>query len=148
MQVEAGFRSNQALPDFTLELFLDTGVEVRIACRQRVGRKVFLPLDFQLPGASGKTIADQIKSDPDLKDTVLVLLTSVAFRGDAKKYSEAGFAAYLVKPVKQADLMEALAILWATSKSGKTMRLLTRHTLKEHGKVEIRQKFKRFQYAV
>jgi PAS domain S-box-containing protein len=69
-------------------------------------------VDYQMPDMNGEMLARVIKSDPALRQTVLVMLTSSAQRGDAQRMMAAGFAAYLVKPVRQSQLMNALATAW------------------------------------
>ena len=75
-------------------------------------------LDYQMPGMDGKELGRRIKADPKLRDTVLLMLTSVGQRGDAKEYSEIGLAAYLTKPVHQSQLMDVLATVCAPHSKG------------------------------
>ena len=42
-------------------------------------------IDMQMPEMDGETLGQKIKQDPDLKNTILVLLTSMRKRGDAKR---------------------------------------------------------------
>jgi CheY-like chemotaxis protein len=65
-------------------------------------------LDMQMPEMDGETVGKKIKQDPDLKNTILVLMTSMGRRGDAKRLEEIGFAAYLTKPVKQSQFYDCL----------------------------------------
>ena len=58
-------------------------------------------LDMQMPDMDGTDVARAIKADETLKDTRLVLLTSLGQRGDARQMEEIGFAAYLMKPARQ-----------------------------------------------
>ncbi|MGQ9836761.1 MAG: response regulator [Cyanobacteriota bacterium] len=67
-------------------------------------------LDMQMPEVDGETLGRWIKGDPQLADTQLVMMTSVAFGEISRRILEAGFAAYLIKPVKQTRLREALAL--------------------------------------
>ncbi len=97
-------------------------------------------LDYQLPGLDGEMLARAIKGDPNLRSTVLVLLTSMGMRGDGKRFLEQGFSAYLVKPVRHDDLMQAIATAWTGRKQEGMSRLITRHTLKEDA---VRTKRKR-----
>jgi len=101
-------------------------------------------LDYQMPDMDGDTLARTIKGDPVIRGTQLVLLTSVAQRGDARRMERAGFAAYLVKPLRQAELMEILRIVWGARLSGSRSHIVTRHTLAEglqsqSGAVAVRQ---------
>ena len=89
-------------------------------------------IDMQLPGIHGLELAKAIKADPVLAPTKLVLLTSQGQRGDAKAAHEAGYAAYLSKPVHALQLHECLTTLLKQS-AGKTAQpeLVTRHSLAE-----------------
>ena len=66
---------------------------------------------MQMPEMSGETLGCKIKDDPLIKDTLLVMTTSVGQRGDAERLKEAGFAAFLTKPVKKAVLFDCLRIV-------------------------------------
>ena len=57
-------------------------------------------LDMQMPDMDGETLGRTIKDDKILSDTILMIMyTSIASRGDAARMSEAGFSAFLTKPV-------------------------------------------------
>ncbi|MCI0330904.1 MAG: response regulator [candidate division Zixibacteria bacterium] len=89
-------------------------------------------IDFQMPEENGEELAKKIKSHPALEPTFLVLLTSVGTRGDALRAKQAGFAAYLHKPVKQSQLLEAISAVLSRSKGReKEQPLITRHWLEE-----------------
>jgi two-component system, sensor histidine kinase and response regulator len=70
-------------------------------------------LDHQMPIIDGEQLARTIKADAELKNTVLVLLTSIGVRGDAARMKKAGFSAYLIKPAREAELLNTLINLWA-----------------------------------
>jgi two-component system sensor histidine kinase/response regulator len=92
----------------------------------------FAILDHEMPGSDGEALARTIKADPQLKDTLLIMLSSRGQRGDAKRMSEAGFAAYLTKPLRQGVLLDALRTVWANSRNPSALALLvTRHSLAE-----------------
>jgi len=98
-------------------------------------------LDYLMPGMDGETLGRQIKDDPELRNVVLVMLTSAGQRGDAKRMREAGFAAYLVKPVKQSQLLDCLRTITGKSEdSGRapSEAIVTRHSLTEDRKRRIR----------
>ncbi|HXF49700.1 MAG TPA: response regulator [Verrucomicrobiae bacterium] len=89
-------------------------------------------IDFQMPDENGEELARKIKSHPALQPTFLVLLTSVGTRGDAVRAKAAGFAAYLHKPVKQSQLLEAITAVLGRSKEREAEQpLITRHWLEE-----------------
>ncbi|ULA68384.1 MAG: putative Histidine kinase [Nitrospira sp.] len=68
-------------------------------------------IDMQMPGMDGLDLARSIKADPALAATPLVLLTSIALRGQAEQAKRAGVAAYLTKPVNRAELYDCLSTL-------------------------------------
>jgi len=78
-----------------------------------------------------ESVGRRIQSDPQLKDTVLIAIAAVGKRGDARRFSEAGFAVYLVRPIHTETLMEALAAAWGSKLQGVAAPLITRHTLAE-----------------
>jgi PAS domain S-box-containing protein len=65
-------------------------------------------LDMQMPEMDGEMLGGQIKADPNLADTQLVMMTSLNQQGAAKRLAEIGFSKYLVKPVKQGRLLNCL----------------------------------------
>jgi len=66
-------------------------------------------LDLMMPAMDGFELARHIKNDPALAGTDLVMLTSFGERGDTATAQEIGIAAYLTKPVRQAQLFNCLA---------------------------------------
>ncbi len=85
-------------------------------------------IDFGLPGMDGDALGRALRADPVLGRMPRVLLTSHPARGDAQKYQDAGFAAYLVKPVRPRDLIGVVVRLAAAS-SAEHQKIVTRHTL-------------------
>ena len=65
-------------------------------------------LDMQMPDVDGETIGLQIKADPTLSSTRLIMMTSLNQGGATKRLLEEGFLAYLVKPVRQSRLFDCL----------------------------------------
>ncbi len=65
-------------------------------------------IDRSLPDFSGEALGGQIKTDPRLRATELVMIASSGLRGDAARVKEIGFAAYLPKPVTAQTLLECL----------------------------------------
>ena len=98
-------------------------------------------IDMQMPEMDGETLGRKIKEDPDLKETILVILTSFGQRGDAARMKEIGFAAYLTKPVKQSELYDCLATATGRQSRAKDQRsesIVTRHSIAEDQKRKIR----------
>ena len=93
-------------------------------------------LDLMMPGMDGFELAGEIKSDATIAAVPLVLLTSFGQRGDSTMAREAGVAAYLTKPIRQAQLFECLANVInhpavAKTAKGEDSNVITRHTLAE-----------------
>lgn len=88
-------------------------------------------LDLHMPFIDGEALARTIKADPLLGDTALVLLSSSGQRGEAHRMREAGFSAYLVKPVKASHLHDCLAVLCGAQSQSASSKFVTRHTLAE-----------------
>lgn len=66
-------------------------------------------LDMCMPGKDGAQLAREIKADPLIASTRLVLMTSVGDQGSAAQLKEVGFACCLVKPVRQSQFFDCLA---------------------------------------
>jgi signal transduction histidine kinase/DNA-binding response OmpR family regulator len=64
--------------------------------------------DARMPEMSGFDLAARIQKDPGLARTAILMLTSDQQRDDASRCRELGIAAYLVKPVRQAELYQAI----------------------------------------
>ncbi len=68
-------------------------------------------LDKLMPGMDGVELGWRIKESAELRDTRLIMMTSHGERGDAARVSQAGFAGYLTKPLRQSQLRECLALV-------------------------------------
>jgi PAS domain S-box-containing protein len=65
--------------------------------------------DCLMPDVDGFGLAEAIKADPRFADLRLMMLTSATLPHGRRHASEAGFAAYLTKPAKQSELLDAIA---------------------------------------
>lgn len=80
---------------------------------QRTGDPYQIVLvDQAMPDMDGEPLGRAIKADPLLKDTVLIMLTSLGQEEDAQRLRQLGFAGYLVKPVRASQLLETLVTAW------------------------------------
>lgn len=98
-------------------------------------------LDFRMPVMNGETLGQRIKQDSQLKNTILILMTSMGTPGDARRFEKIGFAAYLTKPVNQHQLHDCLttvAGMDAAPPQQSTRAILTRHSLAENQKRRVR----------
>jgi CheY-like chemotaxis protein len=85
-----------------------SAVETAVAHRPDV-----VLLDISLPGMSGYEVAERLRADPDLRDTVLVAMTGHGQPEDKRDTRAAGFTLHLVKPVEPDRLRKLLADLGA-----------------------------------
>jgi PAS domain S-box-containing protein len=78
----------------------------------RAGRPIPLVLtDANMPEIDGFTLAEQIKQDRELGSTVIMMLSSADRPGDIAHCEQLGLAAYLVKPIKQSELFDAVVMV-------------------------------------
>jgi len=59
----------------------------------------------------GFSLAERIRSDLSLTSATIMMLTSGGQMGDAARCAELGIAAYLVKPIRQAELLKAICAI-------------------------------------
>jgi PAS domain S-box-containing protein len=102
---------------------------LREAHRQNDPFQIVL-LDMQMPGMDGEQTAKLIKSDPDVKEVKIIVLTSMGQRGDGARMQEIGCSGYLLKPVKMKMLLDSLSQVMA-QQSVPNGELVTRHTISE-----------------
>lgn len=92
-------------------------------------------IGFMMLGMDGEALGREIKSDPALKKTLLIMLSSQGQRGDAARVKDIGFAAYLTKPIKSSQLFNCLQLVFGSAsgqkENGHEQSLITRHTLAE-----------------
>jgi signal transduction histidine kinase/DNA-binding response OmpR family regulator len=87
-------------------------------------------LDGQMPDIDGFTLAALIQKDPKLAGAAMIMLTSAGHPGDAARCRELSISAYLLKPVRQGELLEAIRQILQKTPVQKAP-LVTRHTLRE-----------------
>jgi CheY-like chemotaxis protein/HPt (histidine-containing phosphotransfer) domain-containing protein len=66
--------------------------------------------DASMPGTDGFALSQEISANPSLGSTVVMMLTSLDRQGDATRCEELGISGYLLKPVKQSELFDAIAL--------------------------------------
>jgi signal transduction histidine kinase/CheY-like chemotaxis protein len=73
----------------------------------------FVLLDYQMPALDGASVAAAIKSHTLVRDTVVVMLTSVGHIGEVRSMEGVRVDACLVKPVRQSMLLNAITSAWS-----------------------------------
>ena len=66
-------------------------------------------LDCRMPAMDGFQVAERLRAIPNLAGITVMMLTSDSRTDDKTRSQELGMAGYLVKPVKRAELFEAIA---------------------------------------
>ncbi len=92
-------------------------------------------LDVQMPGMDGFTLARRIRESRAFKDVKILILTSIGERGEAALCREIGISAYLLKPIKKAELFDAIGLILGDEEAARgdvpAPGLVTRHYLRE-----------------
>jgi two-component system, sensor histidine kinase and response regulator len=89
-------------------------------------------IDFAMPELDGEQLARAIRQMPEYADMPLVLCTSTPRGGDAARMTEAGFDAYLTKPVRSDVLRKTMCLLLGSRKSDRERTpLITQHIVDE-----------------
>jgi two-component system CheB/CheR fusion protein len=64
--------------------------------------------DIGMPGMSGYDLAEALRALPDYKGVPIIALTGFAMYADRKRAIEAGFNAFLAKPINPPALIELI----------------------------------------
>jgi two-component system, sensor histidine kinase and response regulator len=114
---------------------VDSGAKaiVTLSEGRGIGREFpLILLDAQMPDMDGFALAEAIKRNPDWRTATIMMLSSAGQRGDATRCRELGVAAYLTKPVRQAELLDAIVTALGTRVQNQVLPpLVTRHSLRE-----------------
>ena len=86
---------------------------------------------MHMPKMDGFGLVEKIQQSGVKPAAMIMMLTSGGHRGDASRCEQLGIAAYLLKPIRQAELREAIArVLQAKNESGAS-HMITRNSLNE-----------------
>ena len=81
----------------------EAGIEIA-----RRERPAVILLDLAMPGIDGFATARELRADGAFAETPLVAVTAMAMRGDEERAKEAGFDAYVTKPVDRRELEDTV----------------------------------------
>lgn len=88
--------------------------------------------DAMMPGMDGFEFARRVIAEAGLNPCTVMMLTSAGQRGDAARCMELGIGAYLLKPVKSADLLFTIqTMLQGECRYAARPSLITRHSIRE-----------------
>jgi signal transduction histidine kinase/CheY-like chemotaxis protein/HPt (histidine-containing phosphotransfer) domain-containing protein len=121
----------------------ESGYEALSILRDAVSGKVepfkLILMDVQMPEMDGFETSRKVKEVEALRDSMIIIITSLGMRGDDATCREVGVEGYLTKPVKRDDLYNAIISVLG-SKAGKGQKdqtLVTRHTLAEADRKKV-----------
>jgi CheY-like chemotaxis protein len=67
-------------------------------------------LDMEMPEMDGAELGRRIKANPTIRNTRLIMMTSISKRGDAAVLAGLGFSGYLTKPIRQSQFHDGLSL--------------------------------------
>ncbi len=100
-----------------LPLSAPGGIEAMVAMERasQAGERIPLVfLDCNMPNVSGFDVAERLRADSRYCATDIIMLTSASRPDDVKRARELGVAGYLIKPVKQSELLDAVLLTLGT----------------------------------
>jgi two-component system alkaline phosphatase synthesis response regulator PhoP len=89
----------------------NTGEEALKKIREKRPKAVFL--DIVMPKMTGLDICKEIKTDPALKDTYIIILTAKGGDMDRQECMSAGADEYMTKPFSPSEVLERVLKLFS-----------------------------------
>ena len=87
--------------------------------------------DMHMPKMDGFGLVEKILESGGTPATTIMMLSSAGHRGDAARCQQLGIAAYLLKPVRQTELREAMARALGAKSQSRPAAMITRTSLQE-----------------
>lgn len=78
------------------------------ANRTRFPLPFLLLLDLKMPGTDGFEVLQWVRAEPDLRRTLVIVLTSSNLQADVDRAYELGANSYLVKPVEFSQMVNMI----------------------------------------
>jgi len=89
-------------------------------------------LDSQMPEMDGFTVAEHLKKMEPVPPPTVMMLTSTGQKGDVARCKEVGISAYLVKPIKQSQLFDAImSSMRYAAVEPEPKKVITKYTIEE-----------------
>ena len=86
--------------------------------------------DMHMPKMDGFDLVERLKVGQPACDSTIMMLTSGGQRGDAQRCQALGIAAYLLKPVRQSELRDAMIRVLSSRGSKGVLTMVTRSSLR------------------
>jgi len=104
----------------------------QLATAREAGQAYGLILtDMHMPKMDGFALVERIRQRPELAAATIMMLTSAGYQGDADRCRHLGVAAYLLKPIRQSDLREAIAHVLGARKQESATPLIAPFSLQD-----------------
>ena len=87
--------------------------------------------DMHMPTMDGFGLVERIKLTPENAPATIMMLTSGGRKGDAARCRELGIAAYLIKPVREVELREAILSVLHVKKQPGSRQMVTRSSFRK-----------------
>jgi two-component system, sensor histidine kinase and response regulator len=88
--------------------------------------------DMHMPKMDGFALVECIKQRLEQSTSTIMMLTSGGQRGDAARCEDLGISAYLLKPVRQSELREAISRVLSAKEQAGAIPLITRYSLSDN----------------
>jgi two-component system sensor histidine kinase/response regulator len=85
--------------------------------------------DMHMPEMDGFGLIERVRQMPELCTASIMMLTSAGHRGDGERCQKLGVSAYLLKPIRQSDLYEAITRVLGAREQGDAIPLVTQYPL-------------------
>jgi len=92
---------------------------------------VLVLTDMHMPKMDGFRLIERIREHPELFTAAIMMLTSAGHRGDAVRCREMDVAAYLLKPIRQAELRKAIVRALGAREQRGPAPLITRYSVRD-----------------
>lgn len=89
--------------------------------------------DMHMPKMDGFQLIERIRNKDNCGTATIMMLTSGGHRGDATRCEELGVAAYLLKPIRQAELREAITRVLESLTENRPGQMITVESLEQSG---------------
>ena len=111
---------------------------LRDACREQTPFDVVL-MDIRETDVRAEALGRRIKEDDSICGARLAVLSAIGKKGDARRFEDAGFDAFLSYPVDKDLLSDCLRAMMSRHRSGDAdTRIITRHSIAERRKYATR----------
>ncbi|MFC5863273.1 response regulator [Acidicapsa dinghuensis] len=87
--------------------------------------------DMHMPKMDGFGLVERLRNKSGISSSTIMMLTSGGQRGDAQRCGELGISAYLLKPIRQSELREAVARVLSAHEAKEVSPVITRYSLRE-----------------